>query len=102
MIGVLGFDSWWWLGIFLFATASRTALGPNQPPIQWVLGDLLPWCKADHSPPYSANVKDSTSESEQISTEWHKTFVYLTNAFILGTGAPTLQISYINCLLGLP
>jgi hypothetical protein len=26
------------LGIFLFATASRTALGPTQPPIQWVLG----------------------------------------------------------------
>jgi hypothetical protein len=33
-IGVLGFDSWRGLGIFLFTTASRTALGPTQPPIQ--------------------------------------------------------------------
>jgi hypothetical protein len=28
------------LGIFLFATVSRTALGPTQPPIQWVTGAL--------------------------------------------------------------
>jgi hypothetical protein len=35
-IGVLGFDSQWGLGIFLFTTASRTALRPTQPPIQWV------------------------------------------------------------------
>jgi hypothetical protein len=33
-IGVLGFDSRQGLGIFLFTTASRTALGPTQPPIQ--------------------------------------------------------------------
>jgi hypothetical protein len=26
--------------IFLFSTASRLALGPTQPPIQWVLGAL--------------------------------------------------------------
>jgi hypothetical protein len=25
------------MGIFLFTTASRTALGPTQPPIRWVL-----------------------------------------------------------------
>jgi hypothetical protein len=31
-IGVLGFDSRWGLGISLFTTASRTALGPTQPP----------------------------------------------------------------------
>jgi len=24
------------LGIFLFTTVSRTALGPTQPPVQWV------------------------------------------------------------------
>jgi hypothetical protein len=36
IVGVLGFDSWRGLGIFLFTTASRTALGPTQPPIQWV------------------------------------------------------------------
>jgi hypothetical protein len=39
-IGVLGFDSRRRLGIFLFITASRTALGPTQPPIQWVQGAL--------------------------------------------------------------
>jgi len=39
-IGVLGFDSQEGLGIFLFTTAFRTALGPTQPPIQSVQGTL--------------------------------------------------------------
>jgi hypothetical protein len=39
-IGVLGFDSRWGLWIFIFTTASRTALGPTQPPTQWVSGAL--------------------------------------------------------------
>jgi len=48
--GQLGFDS----RFFLLATASRLALGPAQPPIQWILGAVSPgvkWfeCKADHS-----------------------------------------------------
>jgi hypothetical protein len=40
--GILGFDCRRGLGIFLFTTASRTALGPppTHPPIQWVAGDL--------------------------------------------------------------
>jgi hypothetical protein len=56
MIGIQGFDSWWGLGIFLFTTASKMALGLTQSPIQWVPGALflgVKWlgCEADHSPP---------------------------------------------------
>jgi hypothetical protein len=35
-----GFESWQGMGIFLFTTASRPALGPTQLPIQWVPGAL--------------------------------------------------------------
>jgi hypothetical protein len=61
MMGVLGFDSQRELGIFLFTIASRTALGPIQPPIQWVPGALSlgvkrPGREADHSPQSSAKV----------------------------------------------
>jgi hypothetical protein len=38
--GVLRFDCRRGLGIFLFTTASRMALGPIQPPMQWVTGAL--------------------------------------------------------------
>jgi hypothetical protein len=63
MIGVLGFDSWWKLGIFLFATMSRVVVGPTQPPIQWVSGALslgVKWAghEADHSLPSIANIKE--------------------------------------------
>jgi hypothetical protein len=62
-IGVLGFDSRRGLGIFLFTTASRMALGHTQPPIQWVpgvlsLGVKRPGCEADHSPTTIAEVKE--------------------------------------------
>jgi hypothetical protein len=62
----LGFDSWRGLGIFLFATASRTALGPTQTSIQGVSGALSlglkqPGRDADHSPPSSAEVKNAWS-----------------------------------------
>jgi hypothetical protein len=62
-IGVLGFDSRPGLGIFLFTTASRTALGPTQPPIQWVSGALSlgvkrPGLEADNSLPSRAEVKN--------------------------------------------
>jgi hypothetical protein len=62
-IGVLGFDSRRELGIFFFNTASRTVLGPTQPPIQWVRGALYlgvkrPGREADHSPSSSAAVKE--------------------------------------------
>jgi hypothetical protein len=48
---------------FLFSTSCRPALGPTQPPIQWVTGTLSPEVKrpgreANHSPPTSAEVKN--------------------------------------------
>jgi hypothetical protein len=51
------------LRIFLFTTTSRTALGPTQPPIQWVPGALhlgvkLPRRESDRSLPSSAQVKE--------------------------------------------
>jgi hypothetical protein len=63
---VLGFDSRRGLGIFLFTITSRTALGPTHPPIQWVPGALplgvkRPGREADHSPPSSAEVKNTWS-----------------------------------------
>jgi hypothetical protein len=62
LIGVLGFDSRRRLAVFLFTIASRRALGPTQPHIQWVPGALSlgvrqPGREADHSPPSSAEVK---------------------------------------------
>jgi hypothetical protein len=63
---------------FLFTTASRTALGPTQPPIQWVPGALSlgvkrPVREADHSPPSSAEVKNAwryTSTPQYVFMEW--------------------------------
>jgi hypothetical protein len=62
-IGVLGFDFRQELEIFLFTTASRTALGPTQTPIKSVPGDLSLGvkrlgCEADHSPPSNVEVKE--------------------------------------------
>jgi hypothetical protein len=60
----------WWgfecrreLGIFLFTTASRPALGPTQSPIRWEAGALSlgikrPGREADYSPPFTAEVKE--------------------------------------------
>jgi len=62
----LGFDSWWRQEVFLFATASRPAVEPFQPPIQWIQGAPSPEIKrqgseTDHSPPFSADVKNAWS-----------------------------------------
>jgi len=61
-IGVLGFVSRRGLRIFLFTTASKSALGPTSVPIQWLprvpsLGIKRPECEVDHSPS-SARAKE--------------------------------------------
>jgi hypothetical protein len=74
----LGFGCRRGLGKFLFTTASRTALGPTQPPIQWVPGVFSLGVKrlgreADHSPPPSAEVKNAwsyTSTSQYVFMVW--------------------------------
>jgi len=51
-------------GILLFIAMYRLALGLTQSPIHWVLGALSPGlnqlgCEANHSPPYSTEVKNT-------------------------------------------
>jgi hypothetical protein len=55
-------------GFLLFVIASRSALGPAQSPIQLVqealsTGVKLPGREADHSPPFSAEVKECVSDT---------------------------------------
>jgi hypothetical protein len=62
-MGVRGLNSQRGLRIILFSTASRPALEPTQPPIQWKpealsLGVKRPGSEANHSPPPSAEVKE--------------------------------------------
>jgi hypothetical protein len=66
-----GLESLQGLGIFLVARASRLALGPTQPPIQWVpgarsLGVKRPGREADQSPPSSAEDKNSWSYTSTL------------------------------------
>jgi hypothetical protein len=76
--GRSGFDSRQRLWIFLFASVSRPALGPTQPPIQWVPGPLSlgakwPGCEADDSPPSSADVRNTwsyTSTPQYVFRAW--------------------------------
>jgi hypothetical protein len=61
--GRSGFDPRRGQRIFPLTSASRPALGPTQPPVQWVPGVLSPGIKApgrdaDHSPPSSAEVEN--------------------------------------------
>jgi hypothetical protein len=75
-IGVLEFDSRRGLEFFLFTTASRTALGPTQPPIQWVpgarsLGVKRPGYETDNSLPSSAEVKNAWNYNATPSIRLH-------------------------------
>jgi hypothetical protein len=82
------------LGIFLFTTASRTALGPTQPRIQWVPGALSlgvkrPGREADHSPPSSAEVKNAWNYTSTPPVRLHDVVVKHRDSFTL-----TLQQRY--------
>jgi hypothetical protein len=59
--------------IFLFSTASSLALTPP-PPIQWVPWAFSPevkrsGCEADHSPPSSAEVKNTWDRVELVKSD---------------------------------
>jgi len=66
---------------YLSGTASRAALGPIQPPFQWVSGFLSPGLKrprrkADHSPPSGAEIKNAwryTSTAQYVFMAWYLT-----------------------------
>jgi hypothetical protein len=63
-------------GCFLITTASRRALGPIQPPIEWVtwllfLGVRQPGRKDDHSLPSGTEVKNDRSYTSISPTRLH-------------------------------
>jgi hypothetical protein len=76
--GRSGFDSQQDLGIILFSNASRPALGPTQPSIQWVPGPVSsgvkrPGLDADYLHPSSAVVKNAwryTSAPQYVFMTW--------------------------------
>jgi hypothetical protein len=64
------------MGFFLFGNASRPAMMPTQPPVQWVSGGFFPlvkrlYHKADHSLPSSAVVKYAWSYTSTPPTRPH-------------------------------
>jgi len=70
------------MGLSIFSTASRPAVGPTQPPIQWVHGYPFPGVKrpereADHSPP-TAEVKNVWRYTSTPNTSpWHGAYLPL-------------------------
>jgi hypothetical protein len=71
-----GFDSRQGNEIFVYSTASRPALGPTQPPIQWVPGNRLvgvkwPERESNHSPPSTAEVKNGGAVPSLYISSWH-------------------------------
>jgi hypothetical protein len=83
---------------------SRTALGPTQPPIQWVAGALSlgvkrPGREADHSHPSSAEVKECVELNfhSPNTPSWRDAYLKHRDNFTtvsrpaLGTALPTIQ-----------
>jgi hypothetical protein len=103
--GRSGFDSRQGLGIFLFDTMSRPALGPNQRPIQWVPGALSPgveWpgCETDRSPPFGAIPTSYTCFGGDWSTDlWTRLTQYDSQH---QNNAPQSGLRYCNKIGALP
>jgi hypothetical protein len=88
-------------GFFLYAAASRPAVGTTQPPIQWVsealsLGVKQSGCEADYSPPSGAEIKNVWNYS---STPIH---VFLNWCLIKHTDNNTLLASRESTEVGTP
>jgi len=56
--------TWAMVGFYLFASMSRLALEPTQPPVKWVPGVKQLGHKAYHSPP---------SSGEEVKNVWSHT-----------------------------
>jgi hypothetical protein len=75
----LGFNYWQEQEILLLSITFRPALGPTQPPIQWVPGAVSMGVKhqgheAGHSPPFSFKVKNSEAIDPLLHMSlWHGT-----------------------------
>jgi hypothetical protein len=87
--------------IFFFTTVSRTALGPTQPPIQWVQGALSlgvkrPGREADHSPPSSAGVNNTWSYTS--TPPIHPRGVVLTYSQVDFSCMRIAKFSLLNCV----
>jgi hypothetical protein len=73
----------------LFSTSSRSALGPNQPPIQWVSGaGKAAVDEADRSPPISAKVKKTRIYTSTTTICFH---VVVLNYLSTGVTLPYLS-----------
>jgi hypothetical protein len=91
------FESQEGLGIFLYSTASRPALGPTRPPSQWVPGAVFLGVKrlgreTRHSPPSIAEVNNAWSYTYLVKHRDNFTFAF---GFAFWTRYPLTDISEV-------
>jgi len=72
----------------LFTATFRLALGPIQPPLQWVSGIKRPESEADHLPPSSTEIKNAWS---YIST---RPYVFMAWCLVKHRGNFTLYVLF--------